>query len=83
MGVLKLSFIYGYLGEKLEETSRALDEGEEIEKSDHISDFGITQKYEMKTLARTIHNKRKNLEFQMLAAVYHKGDHGQYCYTLK
>ncbi len=28
-------------------------------------------------------NKRKNLEFQMLAAVYHKGDHGQYCYTLK
>ncbi len=27
--------------------------------------------------------KRKNLEFQMLAAVYHKGDHGQYCYTLK
>ncbi len=26
-------------------------------------------------------NKRKNLEFQMLAAVYHKGDHGQYCYT--
>ncbi len=28
-------------------------------------------------------HKRKNLEFQMLAAVYHKGDHGQYCYTLK
>ncbi len=27
--------------------------------------------------------KRKNLEFQMLAAVYHKGDHGQYCHTLK
>ncbi len=27
--------------------------------------------------------KRKNLEFQILAAVYHKGDHGQYCYTLK
>ncbi len=30
-----------------------------------------------------VFNKRKNLEFQMLAAVYHKGDHGQYCYTLK
>ncbi len=30
-----------------------------------------------------IFNKRKNLEFQMLAAVYHKGDHGQHCYTLK
>ncbi len=28
-------------------------------------------------------NKRKNLVFQMLAAMYHKGDHGQYCYTLK
>ncbi len=28
-------------------------------------------------------NKRKNLEFQMLAAVYHKCDHGQYCYTWK
>ncbi len=25
-----------------------------------------------------IRYKRKNLEFQMLAAVYHKGDHGQY-----
>ncbi len=28
-------------------------------------------------------NKRKNLKFQMLAAVYNKDDHGQYCYTLK
>ncbi len=29
-------------------------------------------------------HKRKNLkEFQMLAAVYHKGDHGHNCYTLK
>ncbi len=28
-------------------------------------------------------HKRKNLEFQMLAAVYHKGEHGQYCYILK
>ncbi len=27
--------------------------------------------------------KLKNLEFQMLAAVYHKGDHGHYGYTLK
>ncbi len=34
-------------------------------------------------LINLIYNKRKNLEFQMLAAVYHKGDHEQYCYTLK
>ncbi len=30
-----------------------------------------------------IFNKRKKLEFQMLAAVYHKGDHEEYCHTLK
>ncbi len=57
MGVLKLSFIYGYLGQKPEETSRVVDEGEEIEKSNHILDFGITQKYGMKTRARLIHSK--------------------------
>ncbi len=25
----------------------------------------------------------KTEEFQMLAAVHHKGDHGEYCHTLK
>ncbi len=50
MSVLKLSFVYGYLGKKPEEMSRALGEGEGIEKSSNrILNFGITQKYGMKT----------------------------------
>ncbi len=28
-------------------------------------------------------NNQKNLEFQMLAAIYHKDDHEEYCHTLK
>ncbi len=31
----------------------------------------------------SLSNKRKNLEFQMLAALFHKGDHGEYYHTLK
>ncbi len=49
--MLKLSFIYGYLGKKPEETWRVLDKVEEIEKSNHILDFSIIQKYGMKTQA--------------------------------
>ncbi len=45
---VKIIIYLWILGEKPEETWRALDKGEEIEKSNHILD-GITQKYEMKT----------------------------------
>ncbi len=44
--------------------------------------IGCTEIYGKFDWFCTVSYKRKNLEFQMLAAVYHKGDHGQYCYTL-
>ncbi len=45
--------------------------------------LGIYLATSEKAKFNTVSYKRKKLEFQMLAAVYHKGDHGQYCYTLK
>ncbi len=34
-------------------------------------------------LSYTHSHMQQNLEYEMLAAVYHKGDHGEYCLILK
>ncbi len=59
---------------------------------EHASPYAKTKVKQKKTSYSTrpekkykivAEKKRKNLKFQMLAAMYHKGDQGQYCYTLK